>query len=76
MTLMLHVQLVSMADHNTIIILLFTKQGRQMFSLSLHGLNKSGKQQTGMTLDSGLLVRGDVVMLAMFNTMFEMIKHG
>ena len=28
-----------------------------------------------MTLDDGWLVQGDMVMLAMFDTMFEMFKH-
>ena len=44
---------------------------RHMFSLALNGLDKS----LDRVLDRVWLVQDDMVMLAMFDTMFEMFKH-
>ena len=45
-----------------------------MLSLSVSGLDKT-KPTNLKGMYGGWLVQGDVVMLAMFDTMFEMSKH-
>ena len=46
-----------------------------MFSLSFYGLKKKITYPKGKTLDGGRLVRGNVIIWAMFNTMIEVFKH-
>ena len=47
-----------------------------LFSHSFNGLDKTEiTNSKGTTFYNGPLVQGDVVMLAMFDTMFEMFKH-
>ena len=49
---------------------------RNLFSLSFKGLDKADITNVkGTTLYNGWLVQGDVIMLAMFDTMFEKFKH-
>ena len=47
-----------------------------MFSLSVSGLDKTETTYSkGMIFYGGWLVQVDVVMLAIFDNMFEMFKH-